>query len=376
MALRWVQQNIAQFGGDPGNVTLFGESAGGSSVQFHLLSPMSKGLFHRAIAQSGSVLNPWAFADSSTLCKRVQRFCKALGCEATSSEELVEFLMKVPTEELVLGVNKALTEEEKRPIATLFVPTNENGVHEGEETFLPGLPEYLMAEGKFHSVPFITGVTTLESIFVLGDISAKSELREFLNNKFHVIISMFLNIDENSNKCREISRKIKSFYLGNKPVSKETLQEVAEFYSDIFFVSGVYRSAKKHQAKSSSPVYLYKFSFEGNMGISSAWIGPNLLPGASHGDDLGYLFDGTLFEDLHSKADAESKRMSEQLVRTWTTFATTGDPSLGSDKSGSVIWNPVTENEVVYMDIDKEWSMKRDFFKDRMAFWDEIYESL
>lgn len=69
------------------------------------------GLFHRAIAQSGSVLNPWAFADSSTLCKRVQRFCKALGCEATSSEKLVEFLMKVPAEELVLGVNKALTEE-------------------------------------------------------------------------------------------------------------------------------------------------------------------------------------------------------------------------------------------------------------------------
>lgn len=60
--------------------------------------------------------------------------------------------------------------QEKRPIATLFVPTNERGVHEGEETFLPGLPEDLMAEGKLHSVPFITGVTTLESIFVLGGI--------------------------------------------------------------------------------------------------------------------------------------------------------------------------------------------------------------
>lgn len=52
------------------------------------------------------------------------------------------------------------------------------------------------------------------------------------------------------------------------------------------------------------------------------------------------------------------------------------DPNQRSDKSVSVIWSPVAENEVTYMDIDKKWSMKRDFFKDRMAFWEEIYESL
>ncbi|XP_065224411.1 esterase E4-like [Planococcus citri] len=60
MALKWIQQNIARFGGDPKNVMISGESAGGASVHFHLLSPMSRGLFHKAIVRSGTSLSPWA----------------------------------------------------------------------------------------------------------------------------------------------------------------------------------------------------------------------------------------------------------------------------------------------------------------------------
>lgn len=59
-ALKWVKNNIAKFGGDPDNVTIFGESAGGASVHYLILSDLAKGLFHKAITQSGSALNPWA----------------------------------------------------------------------------------------------------------------------------------------------------------------------------------------------------------------------------------------------------------------------------------------------------------------------------
>nr|CAD7392581.1 unnamed protein product [Timema cristinae] len=107
--LQWVQQNIAQFGGDPDNVTIFGESAGAVCVYYHLLSPMSKGLFHRAIAQSGSVLNPWAFIESSRT--RAFRLGELLGCKTDDAEELVRFLRSVPAKSIVEAQENTLTPE-------------------------------------------------------------------------------------------------------------------------------------------------------------------------------------------------------------------------------------------------------------------------
>jgi len=78
--LQWVQQNIAAFGGNPDQVTIFGESAGGMSVSSHLLSPLSKGLFHRVIAQSGSAVSPFSFRRVSST-RGLDVFKKAMQCD-------------------------------------------------------------------------------------------------------------------------------------------------------------------------------------------------------------------------------------------------------------------------------------------------------
>lgn len=107
VALRWVRNNIAQFGGDPDNVTLFGESAGGCSVHYHMVSSQSRQLFRRAIVMSGCTLNNW-----STVPRRgmAERLAKALGWNGKGGEaEVLKVLRAAPAEEIIKHQDLLLT---------------------------------------------------------------------------------------------------------------------------------------------------------------------------------------------------------------------------------------------------------------------------
>ncbi|KAF2891920.1 hypothetical protein ILUMI_14253, partial [Ignelater luminosus] len=106
-ALKWVQANIKHFGGDPNKVTIFGESAGGASVLHHLISKKSRGYFHRAISQSGSALNRWAFQFNPR--EMAFKLGKHFGIETTSSKQLVEKLREIDYKELqIAAFNKSV----------------------------------------------------------------------------------------------------------------------------------------------------------------------------------------------------------------------------------------------------------------------------
>lgn len=113
LALKWIRENISGFGGDPENVTLFGESAGGASVHYHMISPKSERLFSRAILMSGCVYNNWAVVPDNKWASRLGEKLGAGPDVVKSEKSLLEYLEKVDGEKIIIAQENILTEEEK-----------------------------------------------------------------------------------------------------------------------------------------------------------------------------------------------------------------------------------------------------------------------
>lgn len=109
LALHWVRDNISKFGGDPNNVTVFGESAGACAVHFHLLSEMSKRLFHKAILMSGSALNPWSICPLKNIPERLARSVGWTGEGGTG--EMMKVLRAARADRLVKAQEALITKE-------------------------------------------------------------------------------------------------------------------------------------------------------------------------------------------------------------------------------------------------------------------------
>nr|CAD7417647.1 unnamed protein product [Timema poppensis] len=300
--LRWVQQNIAQFGGDPDNVTIFGER-----------------LFHRAIAQSGSVLNPWAFIESSRT--RAFRLGELLGCKTDDAEELVRFLRGVTAKSIVEAQENTLTPEEK--VSGLVFPFLPEVESEGPHNFLPKKPLELIKSGSIHEVPLIMGMTSHEglvSLQALGRDQAKA--LNGVEKNFDRFVPEDL-VDKNSTRSAEISNKIRQLYFKDEPVSEKTLPQYIDLVTDTWFGAGIYRAVKEHVTSCRAPLYYYQFAFDGQLGIFKRMLGVDFIKGVCHGDDLGYLFTSKLNSGHLDPSTPEMKVLS-LMVELWTSFARDG----------------------------------------------------
>nr|CAD7435534.1 unnamed protein product [Timema monikensis] len=365
-ALRWVKANIAQFGGDPNKVTIFGESAGGAAIHYQVLSPLSEGLFHQAISQSGAAINPTAFFESTS--ERAFRLGSALGLKTNDGQKLVDFFRTLPAAQLIASQNKGLTEEEsEKASAAAFIPTTEFTV-KGEDTFLPDSPWKLLKNGQFKKIPYITGVNQNEGFIGLMGISTPAQLNKTLND-FERVLPLNLGLKKGSKMSLQVAEKVKQFYFGDRPITLQSIYDFVDLQTDIMYAGGCHRVTNQSLAHSADSIYNYQFTYSGRLNQHKS--GDEIIKVVMHGDDLNYIFYKPGLHDTLGEDSTEMKVL-HQFVKMWTNFAKTGNPS----KEMDVIWAPATQTKRHYLRIDANLTLQLDLEKQRMAFWDEIYLNL
>ncbi|MFZ3474564.1 carboxylesterase/lipase family protein [Streptomyces sp. 4.24] len=301
-ALHWVRANAARFGGDPGSVTVFGESAGGLSVCAHLTSPASAGLFHRAIAQSGScslVVPPRSLLatlgayepfvpQERTVADGIAAAAR-LGCGRPSDEEVLRCLRGLAPEVL----------------ATPELMLRFSGVSHGT-ALLPVEPRRALERGEFHRVPVVQGSTLDEFRIFLGQTLAAYPIPDAAAYRARLRASF-----------GAAAGRIEAAY----PVSGHPTPALAfaAALSDASFLCPQLRDSRalaRHV-----PTYDYRFDDREAPDFTGLPPVAGFPYGASHGFELPYLFDTGL------PLAAPQRALSERMIRHWTRFAETGDPN-------------------------------------------------
>ncbi|XP_076239219.1 esterase FE4 [Calliopsis andreniformis] len=365
MALKWVKDNIHFFGGCPDRVTIFGQSSGGASVQYHMLSPLSEGLFSGVIQESGSVLSPWAVSYNPR--ELAFMLGEALGIHTTDSAELVQKLTEFHVKDIIAASEQIMKSQNTltgRSFA--FIPSVEADL--GQDIFLPNDPWTLVKTGKTANVPLMTGITANEGAFFA---QMMIDTIDKLNTEPELFLPEDLNITD-SDQRKEAGECLRKFYFGDKQVSKEDMNEFTKMISDIFFNVGELMSLEVLSSRNSAPIYQYLFSYEAPFGFMKNLLG--VSDGIAHGDELSYLFYSNVFKNL-PEPDSSAEKMTKILTKLWTNFAKDRNPTSKLDEELTLNWEPRGADNN-YLNINEELKLEKDLMKDSIDYWKKKYKDI
>ncbi|KAI2473983.1 esterase B1 [Diabrotica virgifera virgifera] len=353
LALQWIKRNIEHFNGDPNNITLFGNSAGASSVHFHILSDKSAGLFHKAILQSGTVFNPWNWGRND-----INELLLKAGKVVQSEKEALEILNDMPYKELYKIQEKlhdSICANVYRPVGPVIEKPNKSA-------FITRSPIEIFRSGNYNKVPMIFGTNKTEGMLV--------EYNELIFPRFKPptmsienAIPWDLQLQEGSAKYNEVKKKLQDYYSAPTRHNDKYLP----FSTSLYFL-GIVAAVENHVKTSDVPVYFYKFVFEGGLNALKIAKGLSHLPGTCHADEVAYVVKNK-FLSTFEPGTPEYTTIS-RFVKLWTNFARYGNPTPNGDLN--IKWETVKKEKFNFLEIGNDLTMENGM--DFLELWKDIYQ--
>ncbi|KAM9375747.1 carboxylesterase 3 isoform 1-T1 [Pholidichthys leucotaenia] len=339
-ALRWVQENIEAFGGDPQAVTVAGESAGGISASILTLSPRAKGLFQRVIFQSGvATLGMYTTRDPSAQTKIVAILT---ACDHSSTEELVRCVKERSADEIVAATKKM----------KIFL----GAVVDGD--FLTDTAEELLQKKEVLKVPVLMGITNHEFGWVLPQSFAPPGWENGMNREgVLALVNLF-----NPLGVSGANNLIVDEYLKDAKTPEEIRDALTETIGDLLMTLPVVKVAGYH-TDLGVPVYMYEYVYSADVLKHNR---PTFVK-ADHADDVPMVFGGC-FWDGHVKMigniTEEDKGFCRTMMAYWASFVRTGSPN----GLGLVSWPQYDREKQQYMELGSTQTVKEKLKKDRVNF--------
>ncbi|KOB66636.1 Alpha-esterase 3 [Operophtera brumata] len=363
-ALYWVQRNIANFGGDPYDVTVYGIGSGAAAVQILLLSGLATGLLHKVILESGSVLSPTSLTyEPSAVAFNI---AKKMGYKHSDEpEKLFRFFQRVPLRQLT-------------NMSEIFLPCVESSYYNSHD-LLDEDPIEILKKGNFQEVPMVIVYSNTDGVSV---VEKNIESFNFVPEHFDMLLPNNLRITDEKKKFR-IAELVKEFYFDN--IDGNLVSNYADYFHDVLFEYPIIKFGVLYAIKSSQPVYVMKFMYK-----SVRQNVLNEMP-MSYDKIINYIDGDKLLEEDVMVTDRLLTLLCnfikmglstyiQQLTRDIHIFR---DPSPITTSTIPVIWKSVAEgsNEppsvrtASVLQFGSTLTMSTTHKNQRLTFWDHVYES-